>query len=208
MRMVRGGCKRPLSSAFDELPFHSRGGAAGAGLSNPTQAFSTVTLRAETRRKGGVRGDVDENRRAINQRNLAMPPSRARRCGSHGENVDRRHQIWTRSQTHSAVARPADWLLGASVVTPAASSWRPVPTFPMRAQMAFSKPDHPLFSPLVDGTTIQKPTHAMSRPCVSPLDLPSPHQVVHKYISLDTGISRRLNMPAATSPTSLLLPLF
>lgn len=141
-------------------------------LCNPTRAFPTVTLRAETRRKGGVRGGVDENRRAINQRNLAMPPSRARRCGSHCENVDRRHQIWTRSQTHSlhsAVAPPADWLLGASVVTPAASSCRPVPTFPMRAQMAFSKPDHPLFSPLVDGTTIQKPTHAMSRPsCVSP----------------------------------------
>lgn len=158
--MVRGGCKRPLSSAFDELPFHSRGGAAGACLSNPTRALPTVTLRAETRRKGGVRGGVDENRRAINQRNLAMPPSRARRCGSHGENVDRRHQIWTRSQTHSAVARPADWLLGSSVVTPAASSCRPVPTFPMRAQMAFSKPDHPLFSPVVDGTTIQKAANA------------------------------------------------
>lgn len=46
------------------------------------------------------------------------------------------------------------------MVTPAASSCRPVPTFPMRAQMAFSKPDHPLFSPVVDGTTIQKAANA------------------------------------------------
>lgn len=94
--------------------------------------------------------------------------------------------------------------------SPAASSCRPVPTFPMRAQMAFSEPDHPLFSPLVDGTTIQKPTHAMSRPsclCLHSTST-SPQQVVPKYSSPGTGISRWLSMPAATSSTYVLVPLF
>lgn len=55
----------------------------------------------------------------------------------------------------------------------------------------------------------RQPTHAVSRSfCVSPLDLPSPQQVVHKYISFGTGISCWLSMPAAISPTSLLVPLF
>ena len=120
--MVRGGCKRPLSSVFGELPFHSRG-AAGAACPTPPRptrhgAFPTVTLGAETRSKGGVRGRVDENQRAINQRNLAMPPSRRttmwqprRKCPSGASNMDAK-------QTHSAVARPADWLLGRSVVPP------------------------------------------------------------------------------------------
>lgn len=50
--------------------------------------------------------------------------------------------------------------------------------------------------------------HVSAFLCVPLSILTSPHQVVPKYISLDTGISRRLNMPAATSPTSLLVPLF
>jgi hypothetical protein len=75
---------------------------------------------------------------------------------------------------------------GRSVVTPAASSCRPVPTFPMRAQMAFSKPDHPLFSPLVDGHHNSKANarHVSALLSVSPFDLTtSPQQVVPKYTS-------------------------
>lgn len=50
--------------------------------------------------------------------------------------------------------------------------------------------------------------HVSAFLCVPLSILTSPHQVVPKYISLDTGILRRLNMPAATSPTSFLVPLF
>lgn len=181
-------------------------------MCNPTRAFPTVTLRAETRRKGGVRGGVDENRRAINQRNLAMPPSRARRCGSHGENVDRRHQIWMRSQTHSlhsAVAPPADWLLGACG-HPRCQLLSPSSNFSHAGADGILKTrSPPLFASCRwHHNSKANARHVSAFLCVPLSILTSPHQVVPKYISLDTGISRRLNMPAATSPTSLLVPLF